>query len=825
MRIIQILLAAVFLGVPFIAKSDQLTFVDFSNSSALVLNGDTQVVDTTADGQVLRLTAAESWQAGTAFSSQQITASSFSTYFTFRITDPGGIGVADGFVFTIQSVSSDAGGSGGGIGYSGIDSSVGVEFDTYYNYSMSDPQENHIAIDTNGEVTHDASGADVKNISADFSNGEIWHAWVDYDGTTLEVRLSSTGARPSLPDLEKTLDIPSVIGQDTAYIGFTSATGNGWANHDIIYWEYKGFYDPVDIIDFVSGVITSDVNGGLAPVTIEFQTLVSQGTAPFTYEYDFGDGNVQTAATKTESHTYDTTGTFSVQVTVTDAGGLTEVIPLAQDIVVTDTSGVNAYQSSLQNDADQMVQTADANGMTDLLADAQAIVGNTLGAVSNADAATKTSVQSTLQAAVEELVENTAVRLDALIQSGQITAGDYENIAAGLGDVISEMVVNQVPITANTLESAINISETLYAQTLDTALAGKGVTPAEIDALKADPTSNQAFFQTHPHLLDDVLDTSGIPVDTRVEFDAGQVGTVAQNKGLTEQQGALLYNAIETTRGVQFQVADSTGVTAKTIAEIAAQIYETYYGKTLKGYTVESITQNLLLEFTDTSFVSFLIAKVYIKQAFMPNGLFDLPNGNKLGITDDYAMEFTSYPVSTSEFMADVIGMDFIPVLKNDGRLKVVLTSTADLSIRMGWDYAAGNTFNSQTVAFNVTGGTDPGAEAYSLLVTYDTGKSQLMPPSIYAADALTSWLDTLTPGDYSIDADTGVLTVGTLKLKPDYLFQDLTGIDYTGIKASGGFQYGNLALVVNDFNNDGIPDIQFYSDDPMGVQILYTLP
>ena len=165
------------------------------------------------------------------------------------------------------------------------------------------------------------------------------------------------------------------------------------------------------------------------------------------------------------------------------------------------------------------------------------------------------------------------------------------------------------------------------------------------------------------------------------------------------------------------------------------------------------------------------------------------------------------------------------PFLSREGNLNIQMTSSSTLSARLGWAYFANVVLNSLTTSFKITGGSNPSAEAYSLLVTYDTGSSQLMPPSLMAHDVFTSWLDSAIPGKYSINAETGVIAVGSLKFKPDYVFDALSSIDYQAIQAGGGFQEGNLAFELSDFNGDGIIDLKFYSDNPMGKQILYSMP
>ncbi len=250
------------------ANATTITFSDFSDPGSLLSINGHAATTTTSDGTVLRLTRATTSQSGSAFSSATINASTFSTYFEFRITDPGGslfdgntVSGADGIVFVVQSVSSSIGGAGHGIGYLGITNSVGVEFDTWNNPYNNDPSSNHIGIDVNGVVNHGAGspytvevgevGPDGINTSREegFDNGEVWYSWIDYDGTTLEVRLGTDGTRPDDAILTRDLDIASILGigsDGKAFVGFTSGTGADWGNHDILSWEYRDEYDPVN---------------------------------------------------------------------------------------------------------------------------------------------------------------------------------------------------------------------------------------------------------------------------------------------------------------------------------------------------------------------------------------------------------------------------------------------------------------------------------------------------------------------------------------------------------------------------------------------------
>ncbi|MEQ9825893.1 MAG: VWA domain-containing protein [Puniceicoccaceae bacterium] len=234
------------------AFASDTAFTGFTDPNNLVVNGDAQIIHGEPEHPtLLRLTPPKRGKAGSIFSQEMIRSTSFSTYFQFRITESGGSAFdcneshgADGLVFVIQSVSSDLGSTGQGIGYGGIERSIGIEFDTWCNSGNQDPCANHVAINLKGSVYHEDPN-DVVSVEDPFENGEIWHVWVDYDGKMLEVRVSLSEDRPHIPTLLKEVDIESVLESTHAYIGFTSGTGACWAQHDILLWEHRDTYAPV----------------------------------------------------------------------------------------------------------------------------------------------------------------------------------------------------------------------------------------------------------------------------------------------------------------------------------------------------------------------------------------------------------------------------------------------------------------------------------------------------------------------------------------------------------------------------------------------------
>lgn len=226
-----------------------INYPDFSGVSGLSINGNAAQV-----GNVLRVTPALPGQAGSVFSTSTVSLASnasFSTFFQFQFTnaqvfDGQGFG-ADGLVFVVQTVSNNVGGGGGGIGYQGIAKSIGIEFDTWNNGGIDNNSSNHVGIDANGSVS---SLVLTSVVEGDMNNGQIWNAWVDYNGATnlLEVRVTQSSVRPSLAILSLTRDIALDLGSTNAFVGFTSGTGAAWANHDVLSWVLDNSYAPIGTV-------------------------------------------------------------------------------------------------------------------------------------------------------------------------------------------------------------------------------------------------------------------------------------------------------------------------------------------------------------------------------------------------------------------------------------------------------------------------------------------------------------------------------------------------------------------------------------------------
>jgi len=230
-------IAACLLGVPALAATGDLT-----------LNGSATIITGPNGNSTLRLTPAQQSQAGSAFTTDSIPLGpsyEFSTFFQFQMTDPGIYGASDGMTFVLQTEGATAlGGNGGSLGYVGITPSVAIGFKTWQdpgNYN-----DNYISVFTGGEINDldpqtPYGVTDCQPSTGVFgcmSNGDLWSVWIDYNGTNLHVALADNSTTRPANLINYAIDIGSILGQNSAFIGFTAGTGAGYENHYVTNWLF-----------------------------------------------------------------------------------------------------------------------------------------------------------------------------------------------------------------------------------------------------------------------------------------------------------------------------------------------------------------------------------------------------------------------------------------------------------------------------------------------------------------------------------------------------------------------------------------------------------
>lgn len=217
--------------------------LDFANGFAaanplLTFNGPSAVIS----GSKLQLTDAGMREAASVFSTSRVETSQFTSQFSFQILD-GSTPSADGFTFTIQGVSPTAlGSSGGNLGYGpaiplvpGIGHSIAVKFDLYSNLGEG---TNSTGLYTNGAEPTLAGSIDLLPTGVDLHSGHVFNVSLTYANSTLQVTITDTTTTASAQQTYASLNIPSLLGSNLGFVGFTGSTGGLTAFQDILSWSF-----------------------------------------------------------------------------------------------------------------------------------------------------------------------------------------------------------------------------------------------------------------------------------------------------------------------------------------------------------------------------------------------------------------------------------------------------------------------------------------------------------------------------------------------------------------------------------------------------------
>jgi hypothetical protein len=193
-------------------------------STGLALNGYASV----RNGR-LQLTNG-GFQRASSFFQTPVGINRFTSQFTFQLTDPNGEGLA----FVLQGVGTTALGlGGGGLGYSGIDRSVALKFDVNGNAGVG---ANSVGLVVNGGTPLGAA-LDLAAAGLDLKSGHAFHALITYDNGTLTLVLTDTNTGRAAT-LNTPVDVRDTLSGDTAYVGFTAASGGRSATQEVLNWTF-----------------------------------------------------------------------------------------------------------------------------------------------------------------------------------------------------------------------------------------------------------------------------------------------------------------------------------------------------------------------------------------------------------------------------------------------------------------------------------------------------------------------------------------------------------------------------------------------------------
>ncbi len=197
-----------------------------ASTGTVILNGSTTLNDTR-----LQLTNGGTGQAGSAWYYQPLNIQSFTSDFTFQLSNP----VGDGITFAIENDPKGfyaLGLNGSGKGYQNITKSIAIKFDLVNSGTTG---ANSTGLYLNGAAPTtpfiSLNGTGINLLSDDTMSVHL-----TYNGTTLTMTMTDL-VTAAVWSTSWTVNIPSTVGANTAYVGFTGGTGAYTASQKILTWS------------------------------------------------------------------------------------------------------------------------------------------------------------------------------------------------------------------------------------------------------------------------------------------------------------------------------------------------------------------------------------------------------------------------------------------------------------------------------------------------------------------------------------------------------------------------------------------------------------
>ena len=297
-----------------------------THPGAFTINGSAEI---TPSG--VRMTNALTQSSSVWFNNVQ-TSDYYTASFDFALSSPGGIGWADGFTFAMADASKTSGtaigGMGAGIGYAGL-SGYAIEFDTFYNASLGDPDYVHVGLDLNGSVV---SAAVSKPLPFEIRGTGTVTASITYAFGAITVSI----ARPGGPSYQVlSAEVPRSAVPTTGRVGLTAATYSG---EETAYINDFSLSSALPTLTALKSSTASAALGQSVTFSATVSDLVPGGATPSEGMVTFSDQNGVIASEAVENGvaTFTTSSLPAGTDTITASyGGTTEFAPSIASTIVT----------------------------------------------------------------------------------------------------------------------------------------------------------------------------------------------------------------------------------------------------------------------------------------------------------------------------------------------------------------------------------------------------------------------------------------------------------------------------------------------------------
>ena len=325
------------------ARGATVDYSDGFEPASMALNAGAAMV-----GDRLRLTDTSSGsQARSAYHREKAPVDRFVTRFVYRV-DRVGTSPSGGWTFVLQNQGPDAVGRSKSTGTNGwAPTSPSLALRVRGRSGME------LLKDTGNGPNRIKSGP-IRPELGSFLSGDPFEFLLAYDGTVLHLIITNRRTGDSYyqhfkegVEGDRPLDIPTILGGDTAWAGFTAGTGSVEERRYVqeieswTWWADEGELPPVAQFRLNAlspyQALDGNVVRARAPYEVRFtaDTSFDVDGSVARYEWDFGDGNATGSDEPAVEHVYEEPGSYEAALTVVDDDG-NRSAPRAIRVVISD---------------------------------------------------------------------------------------------------------------------------------------------------------------------------------------------------------------------------------------------------------------------------------------------------------------------------------------------------------------------------------------------------------------------------------------------------------------------------------------------------------
>ena len=335
------------------------------------------------------------------------------------------------------------------------------------------------------------------------------------------------------------------------------------------------------------------------------------------------------------------------------------------------------------------------------------------------------------------------------------------------------------------------------------------------------------IIKTHPEILNKILQKVSIDLSEGLKFDNTTLDKLLSEEfpELDSNSKDILLKGLPTIANKSKSIVNEGTDTVNANEIIIALLQEAGFNNITEKNTD---TGEIVVKLNTDSGISVMVPEVKVVPTALSDGVYKLLNGqinivkNGLGLllnpgpVDSINLAKTLLDVHKSAYGETSSNNDVFSI-SPDGILSFDLNG-GKLSAAFGYSLNYKNSLSAETISYELQG-SDPTSQSYSLLLKYEDGSFQSLPPMVSELDLLEQELEKLFGNNYSIDRDTGIIDLGNYgKLKADYYVAELTEADKSYFNANKD-EIG-IAWKVLDSNSTDVMLFQMITEN--STQILY---